>query len=60
LVTLATGSSWAEDLSLETVVKIALSRNERAEIADQSVVSADAAVSKARAAFLPTLTLSAG
>ncbi|HWZ92339.1 MAG TPA: TolC family protein, partial [Polyangiaceae bacterium] len=58
-MTLASGSSWAEDLSLETVVKIALSRNERAEIADQSVVSADAAVSKARAAFLPTLTMSA-
>jgi len=58
--TLATGSVWAEDLSLESVVKIALTRNERAEIADQSVVSADAAVIKARAAFLPLVTLSAG
>jgi outer membrane protein TolC len=50
----------AEELSLEAVVKTALTRNERAEVADQSVVSADAAVSKARAAFLPSLNLSAG
>jgi outer membrane protein TolC len=58
--TLATGSCWAQDLSLETVVKIALTRNERAEIAAQSVVAADAAITKARAAFLPSLTLAAG
>ncbi len=72
--TLATPHIWAQatppasapgprapaDLSLESVVKTALSRNERSEIADQSVVSADAAVTKARVAFLPTLTLSAG
>lgn len=58
--TLATSHLFAQDLSLEAVVKTALSRNERAKIADQSVVSADAAVSKARAAFLPSLTLSAG
>ena len=56
----ATPELWAQDLSLAAVVKTALSRNERAEIADQAVVSADAAVSKARAAFLPSLTLSAG
>jgi outer membrane protein TolC len=42
------------------VVKTALARNERAEIAEQSVVSADAAVTKARVAFLPTLNLTAG
>jgi outer membrane protein TolC len=53
-------ASGPTDLSLEAVVKTALARNERAEIADQSVVSADAAVTKARAAFLPTLTMSAG
>ncbi len=39
----------AQDLSLQSVVKLALTRNERAEIAAQNVVSADAAVSKARA-----------
>ena len=48
------------DLSLQSVVKLALSRNERAEIAEQSLISADAAVTKARAAFLPSITLSAG
>jgi outer membrane protein TolC len=58
--TAGTGAARAEDFSLETVVRVALTRNERAEIADQSVVSADAAVSKARAAFLPSLSLSAG
>src|SRR5450432_2125412 len=58
--TLSAGAARAQALSLEMVVKTALARNERAEIADQSVVSADAAVSKARAAFLPSLTLSAG
>jgi outer membrane protein TolC len=59
-VTLAAGSAWAEALSLDVVVKTALSRNERAQIADQSVASAEAAVTKARAAFLPSLNLSAG
>lgn len=58
--TLATWSARAEDLSLETVVKVALTRNERAEIAAQSVVAADAAVVKARVAFLPTVNMAAG
>jgi outer membrane protein TolC len=58
--TLPAASASAEDLSLDSVVKIALTRNERAEIAAQSVVSADAAVTKARVAFLPTLNLTAG
>src|SRR5450755_2828588 len=57
---LAAWSAQAEDLSLETVVKVALTRNERAEIAAQSVVAADAAVTKARVAFLPTLNMTAG
>ena len=57
--TLATGVASAQELSLETVVKIALSRNERAEIADQNVVSAEAAITKARAAFLPTISANA-
>jgi outer membrane protein TolC len=59
-VLLITTSGWAQDLSLQSVVKLALSRNERAEIADQNVISADAAVTKARAAFLPSLNLAAG
>jgi outer membrane protein TolC len=58
-VLLTTLPARAEDLSLQSVVKLALSRNERAEIADQSVISADAAVAKARAAFLPSIALGA-
>ncbi len=58
LLLLAANAS-ADDLSLQSVVKLALSRNERAEIAEESLVSADAAVTKARAAFLPTVNLSA-
>ncbi|MEO7037313.1 MAG: TolC family protein [Polyangiaceae bacterium] len=50
----------AQDLSLQSVVKLALSRNERSEIADQNVISAEAAVTKARAAFLPNISASAG
>jgi outer membrane protein TolC len=57
---LITQQARAEDLSLQSVVKLALSRNERAEIANQNVVAADAALAKARAAFLPSLSLSAG
>ncbi|HEY1536396.1 MAG TPA: TolC family protein [Polyangiaceae bacterium] len=59
-VLLIASSGWAQDLSLASVVKLALSRNERAEIAEQNVVAADAAVTKARAAFLPSLNLTAG
>ncbi len=59
-VMLITSSGWGQDLSLASVVKLALSRNERAEIAEQNVVAADAAVTKARAAFLPSLNLTAG
>lgn len=58
-VLLLASNAAADDLSLQSVVKLALTRNERAEIADESVISADAAVTKARAAFLPTVTLSA-
>ena len=59
VVLLAAVPARADDLSLQSVVKLALSRNERAEIADQSVISADAAVAKARAAFLPSIALGA-
>jgi outer membrane protein TolC len=49
----------AEDLTLAHVVRLALARNERSRIADLGVVSANAAVDRARAAFLPTITLGA-
>jgi outer membrane protein TolC len=43
-------------LRLEEAVRLALTRNERAKISDLNVVVAEAAVEKARAAFLPLLT----
>jgi outer membrane protein TolC len=48
----------ADPVTLQQVVRQALSRNERSRIADLGVVAADAAVSRARAGFLPTVTLS--
>jgi outer membrane protein TolC len=47
----------AQPVTLEQVVRQALSRNERSRIADLGVVTADAAVGRARAGFLPTVTL---
>jgi outer membrane protein TolC len=47
----------APPVTLAQVVRQALSRNERARIADLGVVTADAAVDRARAGFLPTVTL---
>jgi outer membrane protein TolC len=49
--------SSAQQASLADVVKLALQRNERSGIAAETVVSADAAVTKARAGFLPTVNL---
>jgi outer membrane protein TolC len=46
-------------LQLADAVRFALSRNERAKIADYQVDVADAAVEKARTAFYPTLITSA-
>jgi outer membrane protein TolC len=43
-------------LRLDDAVRLALTRNERAKVADLNVVVADANVEKARAAFLPVLT----
>jgi outer membrane protein TolC len=43
-------------LTLDEAVRLALSRNERARIADEQILVADAAVEKARVAFLPTVT----
>jgi outer membrane protein TolC len=50
-------SSRADELTLAQVVRLALERNERARIADLSLTIADASVRRARAGFLPTLTL---
>jgi outer membrane protein TolC len=44
-------------LSIEQAVQLILTRNERARISDLNVNVADAAVEKARAGFLPILTL---
>ena len=49
----------AEDLPLQEVIRLALARNERAQIARLTLVTADAAVTKARAAFLPSFNLGA-
>jgi outer membrane protein TolC len=46
-------------LRLDDAVALARSRNERARIADAQVVVAEAGVAKARAGFLPVLTLGA-
>jgi outer membrane protein TolC len=43
-------------LTIDEAVRLALTRNERAEIADLNVHVAAAAVERARAAFLPVLT----
>ena len=50
--------AWSDDsaLTLETAVHLALTKNERATIADLNVVIAEAGVAKARVAFLPALS----
>jgi len=50
-------SSRAAGVSLTEAVRLALSRNERSGIAALDVVTADAAVARARAGFLPTVTV---
>lgn len=52
-------TAFAQEVTIVDVVRIALSRNERAPIADLTVDSADAAVTRARAGFFPTVTLTA-
>ncbi|HEX3595415.1 MAG TPA: TolC family protein [Polyangiaceae bacterium] len=52
-------SSRADVVSLSDAVRLALARNERSKIANLQVVSAEAAVHRARAGFLPTLSLGA-
>lgn len=48
----------AQGLRLEDAIQLALTRNERAQIAQLDVVIAEAGVAKARAAFLPGLSAS--
>ncbi len=50
-------TSRADELTLAQVVRLALERNERSKIADLSLVTADASLRRARANFLPTLSL---
>jgi outer membrane protein TolC len=50
-------SVWAEGLTLSDAVRLALARNERSGVARLTVVTAEAAVTKARAGFLPTISL---
>jgi len=45
----------AQELTLAGAVQLALTRNERSRLAGLNVESADAAVAKARAAFLPSV-----
>jgi outer membrane protein TolC len=51
-------AAQTEVLSLETAIKLALKGNERALAADQDVVASGARLLKARAYFLPTISLS--
>jgi outer membrane protein TolC len=50
----------AQELTLNEVVRLSLARNERSKIASLSVTSADASLRRARAAFMPTVSLGAG
>jgi outer membrane protein TolC len=49
----------AQQLTLASAVQLALTRNERSRLAELAVESADSAVKKARAAFLPSLNFGA-
>ncbi len=58
-VCLSTTVVHADDsLTLDQAIQLALTRNERAAIADLETVQADAAVDRARVAFLPVLNAS--
>lgn len=58
LLALAPSMARAEDtgLTLETAVRLALTRNERALAAEAEVKAAEARVTRARSFFMPTLT----
>jgi outer membrane protein TolC len=55
---LAPSVALSAELTLAEAVRLALTRNERSQIARLNVVSAEAAVTRARAGFLPSITLS--
>ncbi|MFT3694405.1 MAG: TolC family protein [Kofleriaceae bacterium] len=58
-ILLGTHAVRADDsLTLDQAINLALSRNERSQISDLQVEQADAAVSRARTAFLPVLNAS--
>lgn len=56
LAAAALGAADDEVLTLESAIRLALSRNERALQADQQLRAAEALVGQARAYFLPTLS----
>jgi outer membrane protein TolC len=58
LVAASPSLAWAQDLTLQEVVRLALVRNERARVAHLNVETAEAAVARARTGFMPTVTLS--
>jgi len=55
---LVSGEENKPVLTLESAVQSALSRNERAAVADQRIIASDARSMKGRSVFLPTLNLS--
>jgi outer membrane protein TolC len=56
--TLVATTASAAELTLETAVSLALTRNERAQIAGEEVEAAQARVDRARAFFFPQLSVS--
>ena len=56
--TLIISPARADSLTLDQAIELALTKNERAAIADLNVVQAEAAVSRARVAFMPVLSAS--
>ena len=53
----ALAAAQSDALSLDAAIRLALQHNERALAADQRVAAADSRLTKARAFFLPTLSL---
>jgi outer membrane protein TolC len=53
----ALAAAQSEALSLDDAIRLALQNNERALAADQRIAAADSRLTKARAFFLPTLSL---
>ena len=51
-------AAGAQDLTLPDVVRLALARNERARIAGLNVDVAEASLARARAGFMPSVTMS--